>query len=169
MENAWALNSRERWQNLYARSNTSREYECFHTLYHEHQSSCLSVLHYTLTSSNSTKLGHALPSKHRSGIFSIWKALFIVHHLPHGLKHLVKSLKVAEHQWLMPQNPSYLGGWDQEDFSWRPTHTNSSWDSIFKITRAKWNGGVAQSVECLICKHKVLSTNSSATAKRLKF
>jgi hypothetical protein len=26
-------------------------------------------------------------------------------------------------------------------------------DPISKITRAKWNGGVAQAVVCLLCKH----------------
>jgi hypothetical protein len=34
---------------------------------------------------------------------------------------------------------------------------------ISKITRAKWTGGVdvTQPVECLLCKHEVLSSNSS--------
>jgi hypothetical protein len=41
-------------------------------------------------------------------------------------------------------NPSYLGGWDQEDHSSRPAWGNSS-----KITRAKWTGGMAQIVEHL--------------------
>jgi hypothetical protein len=30
---------------------------------------------------------------------------------------------------------------------------------IFKITRAKWTGGVVQAVEHLCCKHKALSSN----------
>jgi hypothetical protein len=38
-----------------------------------------------------------------------------------------------------------------------------------KITRAKWTGGVAQVVECLIDKHKTLSSNPSPTKKRKKF
>jgi hypothetical protein len=35
-------------------------------------------------------------------------------------------------------NPGYLGVWDQEDFSSRPGQTNSSLNSISKISRAKW-------------------------------
>jgi hypothetical protein len=35
-------------------------------------------------------------------------------------------------------NPSYMGGWDWEDQSLRPTWGNSLRDPIFKITRAKW-------------------------------
>jgi hypothetical protein len=30
-------------------------------------------------------------------------------------------------------NPSYLGGWDQEDHGSRPSRANSSWDPISKI------------------------------------
>jgi hypothetical protein len=32
---------------------------------------------------------------------------------------------------------------------------------ISKIIRGKWTGGVAQAVECLLCKYKALSSNSS--------
>jgi hypothetical protein len=42
---------------------------------------------------------------------------------------------------------------------WRPAWANSSWDSIAKITTAKWTGGIAQAVECLLCKSEVLSSN----------
>jgi hypothetical protein len=48
-------------------------------------------------------------------------------------------------------NPSYLGGWDQEDYGSRPAQVNSSQDPIFKITRVKWTAGMAQAVECLLC------------------
>jgi hypothetical protein len=36
-------------------------------------------------------------------------------------------------------NPSYLGGWDQEDWDLRPAQANSSQDPIATITRAKMN------------------------------
>jgi hypothetical protein len=62
-------------------------------------------------------------------------------------------------------NPSYLGGSDQGRINCdlRPAWANSSRDSIFKITRAKWTGGVAQAVELLLCKSEALSSNSSLT------
>jgi hypothetical protein len=37
-----------------------------------------------------------------------------------------------------------------------------------KITRAKWTAGVAQGVECLLCKCKALSSNPSVTKKKKK-
>jgi hypothetical protein len=37
---------------------------------------------------------------------------------------------------------------------------------VSKITRTKWTEGVAQMVECLLYKHKVLSSNSGPTRKR---
>jgi hypothetical protein len=63
-------------------------------------------------------------------------------------------------------DPSYLGGWDWEDHSLRPAWENSSRDSISKISRAKWTGGVAQMVECLLCQWETLSTNSSPAKKK---
>jgi hypothetical protein len=60
-------------------------------------------------------------------------------------------------------DPSHLGGWDQEDHSLRSAPTNSSWEPISKITRVKWTGGRAQVVECLLCKHKALSSNLHPT------
>jgi hypothetical protein len=47
-------------------------------------------------------------------------------------------------------NPSYLEGDDQENCSSRSAQANSSRESIFKIIRAKWIGGVAQAVERLL-------------------
>jgi hypothetical protein len=49
-------------------------------------------------------------------------------------------------------NPIYLGSWDREDHGWRSAWASSFQDSISKITRSKWAGGVAQSVEYLLCK-----------------
>jgi hypothetical protein len=43
-----------------------------------------------------------------------------------------------------------------------------SQDLIYKITTAKWTGGVAQVVECLVCKYEVLSSNPSPTKKKKK-
>jgi hypothetical protein len=51
-------------------------------------------------------------------------------------------------------NPSYLGGWDREDCDLWPTQENSLQDLIFKITRAKWTGGVAQVAKYLLFKCK---------------
>jgi hypothetical protein len=47
--------------------------------------------------------------------------------------------------------PNYLGGWDQEDCGSRPAQAMLR-APVSKISRAKWNGGVAQVVECLLCK-----------------
>jgi hypothetical protein len=38
---------------------------------------------------------------------------------------------------------------------------------ISKITRAKWTGGMVHVVECLLCKHDVLSSNSSPIKKEI--
>jgi hypothetical protein len=48
-----------------------------------------------------------------------------------------------------------LGGWDLEDHSSRPARATSLRDTTppSKITRAKWTGGVAQVVQCLLCKY----------------
>jgi hypothetical protein len=53
--------------------------------------------------------------------------------------------------------PSYLRGWIQEDWDWSPPRQISLWDPISKIATVKWTGGVAQVVECLLCKPKVLT------------
>jgi hypothetical protein len=62
--------------------------------------------------------------------------------------------------------PSYLGGWYQEDCGSSPAQENSSQDPIFKITRVKWTGGVAQVVEHLFCKGEALSSNPSPTKEK---
>jgi hypothetical protein len=62
-------------------------------------------------------------------------------------------------------NPSYLGGWDQEDWGRRPAPANTSWDPISKITRT---GGVTQAVEHLLCKQETLNSNLSPTKGKKK-
>jgi hypothetical protein len=64
-------------------------------------------------------------------------------------------------------NPSYLGSWDQEDGGLRPTWPNSLQDSISKITREKWTGGVAQVIELLLCKCEVLSSSPNTIKKKI--
>jgi hypothetical protein len=68
-------------------------------------------------------------------------------------------------------NPSYLGGWAQEDRGSRPAQAKSSQDPpISKITREKWTRGLAQVVEHLVCKCKAQSSNScpNKTNKKLQ-
>jgi hypothetical protein len=85
---------------------------------------------------------------------------------PIELWHSVKIETVC----LMPVsracNPSYLGDWDREDQRLRPALANSSWDPISKIITAKWVGGVAQAVECLLCRHEALSLNPTLITKK---
>jgi hypothetical protein len=64
--------------------------------------------------------------------------------------------------------PRYLRGWDQEDRSSRLAQANSLWDSISKITRAKWTDCVAQTVEHLFCKYEALSSKPSPIKKKKK-
>jgi hypothetical protein len=49
-------------------------------------------------------------------------------------------------------NPSYLGGWDGEDPSSRPSQTNSSQDPVSKITRVKMDWRCGSSGIGLLCK-----------------
>jgi hypothetical protein len=68
--------------------------------------------------------------------------------------------------------PAYiLAIWEAEIrriLSLRPDWANSLKNFISKITRAKWTGGMAQAIECLLCKCKALSSNTSSTKKRKK-
>jgi hypothetical protein len=57
-------------------------------------------------------------------------------------------------------NPSYLAGCDSKDLSSRPALK----DPIYKITRAKWTGGVAQEAQYLF----YLSSNPSPIKKKVK-
>jgi hypothetical protein len=51
-------------------------------------------------------------------------------------------------------NSSYLGGLDQKDQGLRPAWISSFQDLIFKITRAKWPGGMGQAAERLLANVK---------------
>jgi hypothetical protein len=59
-----------------------------------------------------------------------------------------------------------LGGWDQECFGWRPAQANSSWVPVSKITTAKRNGSVTQTIERLLYQCKALSSKPSSTKKK---
>jgi hypothetical protein len=50
------------------------------------------------------------------------------HFQPQSLEHQKENLSQVPvaHTY----NPSYLGGWDWKNFSWRPVQANSSWDLI---------------------------------------
>jgi hypothetical protein len=63
-------------------------------------------------------------------------------------------------------NPIYLGGWDWEDGGLRPALENSSQDPNSNITRTKVTEGVAQEVECLLCKCEAVSWNPSPIKKK---
>jgi hypothetical protein len=75
---------------------------------------------------------------------------------------------------ILPRHPLILiilATWETE--IWRimvkrPSQANSLQDPISKITKTKWTGGVAQSVECLLCKCRALTSNSSPTRKKKK-
>jgi hypothetical protein len=56
---------------------------------------------------------------------------------------------------------SYLRGWDWEDHGSRPAWSNSLQDPISKMTKAYRTMCGTQMVECLLCKHDTLSSNSS--------
>jgi hypothetical protein len=60
-------------------------------------------------------------------------------------------------------NLIYFGDWDQDDHGSRLTQANTLQDSVSKITRAKWTGGVSQAVECPLYKCKTLSSNLNPT------
>jgi hypothetical protein len=85
--------------------------------------------------------------------------------------HLVivknEDKKYVHDWWLMPV---ILTTWEAEirriGHS-RPAWANSLRDPISKITRAKRMGVVAQTVECLLCKHEALSSNSNPTKKNM--
>jgi hypothetical protein len=53
-------------------------------------------------------------------------------------------------------------------FSSRIAQANTSPNLISKRTRAKWAGGMAQTVDCLLCKHEALNSNPSPTKKKKK-
>jgi hypothetical protein len=61
----------------------------------------------------------------------------------------------ARHPWLMP---IILATWEARQIG----HETP----ISKITSAKWTGGVAQAVKCLLCKCEAQSSNPSPTSPR---
>jgi hypothetical protein len=75
----------------------------------------------------------------------------------------IKVTKLSLGASVSQYNPSYLGGWHQEDHGSRPAWGNSLQDTISKITRAKWAKAMSHAVESLLCKCKVLSSNPSST------
>jgi hypothetical protein len=54
-------------------------------------------------------------------------------------------------------NPSYLGGWDQEDHGMRPAR-QIVWETPMSKMEQKWIGGMAQAAECLPSKYGPLSS-----------
>jgi hypothetical protein len=54
------------------------------------------------------------------------------------------NIFLTRHWGLMPVNPNYSGGRDQEDSSSKPAQANSSKDPVSKIPITKRTGGVAQ-------------------------
>jgi hypothetical protein len=63
---------------------------------------------------------------------------------------LIKKQDTAGCWWLMP----VIWGWDWENCSLRPSQANSSQDSIFKTSRTKWTGGMAQVVQATFARSK---------------
>jgi hypothetical protein len=66
-------------------------------------------------------------------------------------------------------NSSCLGGCNREDHGSSQPGQIVHVTPIFKITRAKWTGGVAQVVQRLLCKSEVLSSNSVPQKKEIYF
>jgi hypothetical protein len=80
-----------------------------------------------------------------------------------------QSIKILGFSWVPVvhiYNPSYLGGWDQENSGLRPAWANRLWDPspISKITREKWTGVVAY----LLCECEVLSLKPNSTKEKKK-
>jgi hypothetical protein len=82
-----------------------------------------------------------------------------VWNLTDGLERFLKPSAVARGQWL---TSTIIGICEAEirriEAKGQPRQ-NSLTDLIFKTTRTKWTGGVAQEVECLLCKYEALSSN----------
>jgi hypothetical protein len=60
--------------------------------------------------------------------------------------------------------PIFLATWEAE--IGRIVFGGQHETPISKITRAKWTGDVAQTVECLLCKCKALCSKPSPTKKK---
>jgi hypothetical protein len=55
-----------------------------------------------------------------------------------------------------------------EDHNSRPAREIVLRYLISNITRVKWTGGVTEAVECLLCKHEVLSSKPQSYKKKSK-
>jgi hypothetical protein len=73
----------------------------------------------------------------------------------------IKSLNVSVTMVAHTCNPTYLRGWDQEDWGLRPAQANCSWDPHFQNNQSKWNRDVTQLVAHLLCKFEALSSTLS--------
>jgi hypothetical protein len=60
--------------------------------------------------------------------------------------------------------PIILATWDAE--TRRITVQGQPGGIIRETSSPKWTGGVAQVVECLLCKPKILSSNPNSTKKK---
>jgi hypothetical protein len=97
---------------------------------------------------------------------SLFLSLFFNSVMTTFLSFLLKGFVLGQAPVTHTCNPSCLEGWDQEDHGLKPASANSLQDPISKITRAKWTGGVAQVVQCLLCKCEALSSNSHPIKNR---
>jgi hypothetical protein len=60
---------------------------------------------------------------------TLWKTIW----------RFLKELKISWALVAHSCNPSYLGGWDWDNYGLRLAWANVSWDSISKLTRTKWS------------------------------
>jgi hypothetical protein len=81
---------------------------------------------------------------------------------------ILKNEKGCQYWWL---TPVILATWEAEIgrivVQGQPGQIVRQ-NPISKITRTKWIGSVAKVVECLLCKHKAMSSNPSSTKKKKK-
>jgi hypothetical protein len=64
--------------------------------------------------------------------------------------------------------PSYLGGLNEKDHSFRTVQANNLRGQNSKITRVKWTDGMIQVVEHLLCKREALSEFKLQSCKKKK-
>jgi hypothetical protein len=87
-------------------------------------------------------------------------------HLTSFLHPAINKLVLAGHQWL---TPVILATWEvviQRITVLGQPREILHQTPISKISRAKWAGGVAQVVECLLCKCQALISNFSPKKKK---
>jgi hypothetical protein len=68
--------------------------------------------------------------------------------------------------WGSPLNLGSLRGESVRTMALDQCEQTVSETPISKIAMAKWTGAVAQVVECLLCKHKALSSNPNPTKNK---